>query len=102
MPNIEVPLRPAVERADDVSLPVDEEDLQTDVLYQLWAAGREGNAFSGPFGASELAALKPGEVLAEPMRGDPESEYVRDGGRGGTFMIVSRDAFEERAEAFCS
>ncbi|NLP82358.1 hypothetical protein HF576_00700 [Microbacterium sp. CFH 90308] len=102
VPNIEFPLSPAVESAADVPFPVDEADLETYVLYRLWAGSREGNAFSGQFGASELAALKPGEVLAGPTRDDEESEYVRDDGRGGTFMIVSRDAFEERAEEFCT
>ncbi len=99
--DVEVPLNPAVTESADVAFPMDEGALETNVLYELWAAGRQGNAFSGLFGASELAALKPGEVISDPMRGDAEADSVRDGGSGGVFMTVTREQFEQRAEAYC-
>jgi hypothetical protein len=100
--DIETELDPVVTDRADVRFPAEEESLKTNVLYELWAAGEDGNAFSGLFGASELAALKSGEVLADPMRDDEERDYVRDHGRGGIFMLVTPAEFEKRAVAFCN
>ena len=99
--DVSSPLNPAVRASADVPFPLDEGALETDVLYEVWAAGRQGNAFSGLFGASELAALRPGNVIAEPVRGDDEDDYVRNGGSGGVYMTVTRDEFEQRAREFC-
>jgi hypothetical protein len=87
-PEPEVPLSPPITGEANVAMPTDESSLRTDVLYELWAAGRHGNAFSEHFDASELAALQPGEVLSpEP---DIESPFV------------TPEEFERYADHFCS
>lgn len=91
-----------VEGSADVPFPFVEDELEPDVLYDLWASGgRQGNAHKGLFGAAELATLQPGEVLTRPSRDDEPSEYVRGEGSGGVYMLVTREEFERRAEAFC-
>ena len=101
VPDERVSLTSSVTDSADVPFPVDATALESDVLYGLWAAGRHGNAFSGVFGASEVAALQPGEVLAEPISDDAEATKDRDDGAGGFFVTVTRDEFEQRATSFC-
>jgi hypothetical protein len=90
VPDMRAPLSPSITGDAQFAMPFDEEALRSDVLYRLWASGREGNAFSGFFGASELAAVEAGQVLAP---GTSES--------GGVMQVVSPDEFETIADDFC-
>ena len=97
VPDIETTLNPALTGGADIPFPSDVTDLDPAVLYELWAAGREGNAFSGLFSASELAELVPGEVMAQRVHDDAAPEDP-----GGSYTVVTRDKFERRASLFCS
>lgn len=85
-----VRLSSRVTGAADFAMPFNEAALLPDVEYDLTASGGGGNASSATFIAEELAALKPGEVLA-PRRGH------RQTGAG-----VTPTQFEAMAEHFCS
>lgn len=84
-------LSPQVSGDADLAAAFNEPELRSDVLYRLWAAGRDGNAFSGLFSASDLAAVKPGEVLAQPLRDSV-----------GVYAIMAPSEFEAISEELCS
>lgn len=86
---LEVPLKPAVTEAHDMEMPFGEPALKPYALYRLRAAGRDGNAFSEAFGAEQLTALRPGEILAHA---DP---------RTGDFTVYDREQFEAVAAESC-
>jgi hypothetical protein len=75
----------------DLTAAFNESELRSDVLYHLWGAGRDGNAFSGLFSAGDLAAVNTGEVLAEPSRDSL-----------GVHEIMTPREFEAFSEEFCS
>jgi hypothetical protein len=89
-PDLSRALASAVGGDADVADALDEADLLPDVLYEMSARGREGNATSGFFGGSELAALGADQVLTYPRRG---SEGVHE--------ILTPTDFEEAADDFC-
>lgn len=90
VPTEREPVSPPIEDERDFEFPFAESALRTDVLYRLWAAGKAGNAFSGLFGASELAALRPEEVMTQ-------SSAAAD----GVYEIMTRASFEACADEFC-
>ena len=90
VPTEEEPVSPPIDDERDVEFPFNESALRTDVLYRLWAVGKAGNAFSGFFGASELAALQPEEVMTQPSAA-----------ADGVYEITTRAGFEAFADEFC-
>lgn len=80
--------RPAVAETD-VTMPFDEGGLRPDVLYEVQAWGDDGNAFSGLFSSRDLAAIRPGEVLAPPSGDD------------GVATVTTPQEFGAFAQEFC-
>ena len=83
--------------ADDIALPFRERTLGEDVLWRVTAFGDNGeNAASTLFGASELAAVRPGEVLTAI------GAYASDIYDSSDDPFVSPEEFERFAADFCS
>ncbi|UUE20889.1 hypothetical protein [Microbacterium sp. J1-1] len=81
----------------EVAMPFREQTLGKDVLFAVKAFGDNGeNAESGLFSASELAAVKPGEVLT------PIGMFASDIYDSSDDPVVSPEEFERFAEDFCS
>ncbi len=89
--DVEAPLSPPLSADAQLALPFSENTLRHDVVYKLWAAGRDGNAFSGYFSAADLADLEAGQVLTWSSN-DSESD----------FQLVSTHGFEAIADDFCA
>lgn len=86
----EYPLDVVVTGDADVLLAFAEDELRVDVLYRIYASGRDGRAGSGFFAAAELALIEPGQILA-PSRADAD----------GLFQIQSPAGFEAAADRYC-
>ncbi|MEU4013935.1 hypothetical protein AB0E56_01600 [Microbacterium sp. NPDC028030] len=83
--------------AGDVAMPFREQTLGKDVLFSVTAFGENGeNAVSGHFAASELAAVKPGEVLT------PIGMFASDIYDSSDDPVVSPEEFQRFADDFCS
>ncbi|PRB14775.1 hypothetical protein [Microbacterium sp. MYb62] len=83
--------------AADVDMPFRERTLGKDVLWRVTAFGDNGeNAASAMFGASELAAVEPGEVLTAI------GTYASDIYDSSDDPVVSPEEFERFATDFCS
>ena len=83
--------------AADVDMPFRERTLGKDVLWRVTAFGDNGeNAASAMFGASELAAVRPGEVLTAI------GTYASDIYDSSDDPVVSPEEFERFAADFCS
>ncbi|MGS0561812.1 hypothetical protein [Microbacterium aurugineum] len=81
----------------EVAMPFREQTLGKDVLFAVKAFGDNGeNAESGLFSASELASVKPGEVLT------PIGMFASDIYDSSDDPVVSPEEFERFAEDFCS
>lgn len=89
-PQPEVPLSPPISGKATVDMAIEESEIRTDVLYELWAAGRAGNVFSAQFDAGMLAALQAGEVLSS------ESLYVEGD------VITTPEGFRRYADEYCN
>ena len=93
----EVALSTPIIGAADIAMPFRERTLGKDVLWELTAFGDNGeNAVSALFGASELAAVKPGEVLT------PIGMFASDIYDSSDDPVVSPEEFERFAADFCS
>lgn len=83
--------------AGALAMPFREQTLGNDVLFSLKAFGDDlANAESGHFSASELAAVRPGEVLT------PIGMFVSDIYDSSDDPVVSPEEFERFAADFCS
>lgn len=73
----------------DDSLPFEESSVRSDILYELMAYGRNGNAYSAYFSAADLAAIAAGFTLTPAA---PESIDA----------VLTPPEFESHAAEACS